>query len=381
MRGLSQHIMSMTPDERTQVIKEAGAMIRDDRAIVMPTDTLYGVFVRAHNASAKLLDELTGYPPGDDEPRFTLHLADLDLIAPELELSSPVVRRLFSRLLPGPSRVVLAQPETNLARVCRVLNIPRGLIENGSVVALRVPDHPIARAVIGESGVPTIARQLGSSIWGIKGNPGTDASMDIDTSIDHPAHPEPAVVIDDGPTRHQTGSTTVKIGLDGRFEVGSGGAITQDEVLRMLETHILFVCTGNTCRSPMAAAIARSMIKQMAPTGISISVDSAGVHGRDGQEGSPEAIEVLGERGLDLGEHRSKMLTNELIERADVIYTMTPSHAQAVMQMAPGSVLKVFPLDAIHPIADPIGHPIGVYRGVADQLEVLIRSKLEEIVS
>jgi protein-tyrosine-phosphatase len=70
-----------------------------------------------------------------------------------------------------------------------------------------------------------------------------------------------------------------------------------------------------------------------------------------------------------------------MVDRADVILTMTPSHAQAVMQMAPGAVHKVFPIDPVHPIGDPIGHPIEVYREVADQLEELVEARLKEILT
>lgn len=369
--------MSMTPDDRAKVIARAGEAIRDDQAVVMPTDTLYGVFVRAHDTPAGMLDELTGHPQGDDQPRFTLHLADLDVIIPLLDLSSVVARRLFTRLLPGPTRVVLSQPEDNLSRVCRALSVPRGLIDNGTMLAIRVPDHPITRAVLRASGVPAVARQLGASIWGVENNPGIDASM---SSESHNSC-EPKVVIDDGQTLHQTGSTTVMLDPDGRFTVRQGGAIKEEEVLGMLNTHILFVCTGNTCRSPMAEEIARLLINQLSPTGITITADSAGVAAGDGYPASQEAVDVLADGGIDLSGHQSKGLTPGLVDRADVIYTMTPSHAQAVMQMAPGSVHKVFPLDATHPIADPIGGPIEVYRDVADQLKELIKAKLEEIIA
>jgi len=368
--------MSMTPDERASIIQQAGNAIRDHHAIVMPTDTLYGVFVRAQLESTKLLDELTKHPHGDDQPRFTLHLADLDVIMPCLSLPTVVARRLFTRLLPGPIRIVLEQPEENLRQICEHLEIPRGLIENGVAFAIRVPDHPITRAVLRESGGPAVARQLGASIWGVKDNPGVDASMDSDSYSRH----EPMVVIDDGPTLHQCGSTTMMLDPNGRFKVGTSGPINEDEVLGMLNTHILFVCTGNTCRSPMAQGIAQSLVEQLSPTGISISVDSAGVAAGDGYPASRESVEVMSERGVNLSGHQSKMLTLELIDGADVIFTMTPSHAQAVMQMAPGSVHKVFPLDAVHPIADPIGGPVDVYRDVAEQLEILIKAKLEEIV-
>ena len=69
-----------------------------------------------------------------------------------------------------------------------------------------------------------------------------------------------------------------------------------------------------------------------------------------------------------------------MVDRADIILTMTPSHAQAVMQIAPDSAHKVFPIDPLNPIADPIGQPIEVYREVADQLETLIDARFKEFI-
>jgi protein arginine phosphatase len=390
MKGLSQQLVSMSPDERQRLIDESGVAISSGGVVIMPTDTLYGVFVSATQASAELLDVLTArlksktdtIRAGDStdqathEPSFTLHLSDPEEIVELLELPSPVVRRLVSRLLPGPSRIVIEQGETQLSKICDRFGIDRGLVDAGSTIAFRVPDHPIARAVIRKSGGAVIARSLGSSVWGVEGNPGIDAEMNDCKTVEH----QPAMVIDDGPTLHKQTSTCVRIWLDGRFEVKASGPIKEEEVLAMLNTNILFVCTGNTCRSPMAEGIASSLIQALPASGITIQVDSAGVAAGNGYPASQEAVDVLSEREIDLSDHQSKLLTPGLVDQADLIFTMTPSHAQAVMQMAPNSVHKVFPLDAVHPVGDPIGQPIDVYRDVADQLEKLITSKLQEIV-
>ncbi len=366
--------MSMGPDDRQRTIERAGEELARGRAVVLPTDTLYGVFVRAASGPADLLDGLTGRPAPDDDPRFTLHLADREPMISNLRLVSPVARRLVDRLLPGAARLVIHQSEAALASVCAVLGVERGLVDNGEMLAVRLPDHPITRSVIRASGTPTLARALGASVWGGRG-PGRD----LEHAGELTGEDGPAEVIDDGPTLHGRASTTIVIEPGGRFEVRPGGPVRDEEVLALLETRILFVCTGNTCRSPMAAAIASGLIRGLAPSGISLSASSAGVAAGEGHAAAPEAQQVMRERGLDLGRHRSRGLSPRLIEEADVILTMTPSHAQAVMQMAPGAVHKVFPIDPAEAVVDPIGGPIEVYRRVADQLESLIRARLEEM--
>lgn len=131
----------------------------------------------------------------------------------------------------------------------------------------------------------------------------------------------------------------------------------------------------------MAQAIAESLVQRLGLTDHSVVVDSAGVSAGEGYSASREAVLAMNNRGINLSDHQSKQLTTELVDQAQVIYTMTPSHAQAVLQIAPGSEYKVFPLDTLHPIADPIGGPLEVYCAVADQLERLIQARLEEIVT
>ena len=118
--------------------------------------------------------------------------------------------------------------------------------------------------------------------------------------------------------------------------------------------NLLMVCTGNTCRSPMAEAIARQMFPES-------TVVSAGVYAAPGDPATSEAVTAMEQRGLDLTGHRSQPLTAELVDQADAIFTMTQSHHQAVLGAVPSADIKAQRLDPDQDIADPFGGPQELY--------------------
>ncbi|MBM7866553.1 low molecular weight protein arginine phosphatase [Heliobacterium gestii] len=147
---------------------------------------------------------------------------------------------------------------------------------------------------------------------------------------------------------------------------------------------LLFVCTGNTCRSPMAQVIAEAILAEMGQ-GERIRVASAGVSAWPGAPASTQARNVMAGRGLDLETHGATPLNERLIGEADMVLTMTGSHRDRVVQMAPEAAAKVFTLKGYAggsgDIADPFGLDERAYETNAIEIEGALRKALERIVT
>ena len=136
--------------------------------------------------------------------------------------------------------------------------------------------------------------------------------------------------------------------------------------------NILFVCTGNTCRSPMA----EGLFRQMAPEG-AYSVSSAGVFARKDDPASEEAVAVMAGKGIDLSGHRARLLTCEMVDQADLICCMTPTHAARLLGAFPQGEEKLL----VWNIPDPFGGDDEIYRACARHLEEQVKTLLADLAA
>lgn len=149
--------------------------------------------------------------------------------------------------------------------------------------------------------------------------------------------------------------------------------------------NLLFVCTGNTCRSPLAAVIARRLIDERGWTHVEVA--SAGVSAADGAPAADNALAVAGEAGLDLSPHRTRMVTPELLAWADLVLAMGPSHLHALDRLGAGdkaALLTEFAGQGGGGVPDPFGADVQAYRDTYAALEHAIGlalGRLEPILS
>ncbi len=146
---------------------------------------------------------------------------------------------------------------------------------------------------------------------------------------------------------------------------------------------ILFVCTGNLCRSPMAAGLLR---RRLAEEGLAdrYQVDSAGVWAVEGRPASENAVAVMAERGIDIRDHIARTITAYDVHEADLILVMSREHKRAILQAWPQYEWKVYLLSEMvgkqKDVRDPYGGPLEEYRRCADTLEDYIEGGFRRIL-
>jgi protein-tyrosine phosphatase len=356
-------------DDIDAELASAGRLLDEGGVIVLPTETVYGVAGRVDRSdTVAKLNQLRGVDAADAATAkpLTIHLADASQASKYLGDTSDLGRRMMRKLWPGPVGLVFDVSPARQAEVARQLGVTTALIYENDTITLRCPDHPVAAELIAAASGPVAV---------VKSPAGTGERQ-----------PEQVdAVVDAGAPRFNKPSTLVRVKGDS-FEVVRAGVWDERIIQRLLRTTVLFVCSGNTCRSPMAEAIARKILLKKLNTddaGLErrgIHVASAGVFAVGGVNATPQAVTAVRELGADLTRHRSRMLNNELINQADVIFTMGRSHAQAIRMMSPGSSSKVISLDPDGDIEDPIGADEEHYLSLARTMERLIEDRLDEKV-
>lgn len=355
-------------------IREAAAVLNDGGVVVFPTETVYGVAARADRSDA--LQRLREAKNRSSDRPFTIHIprrSDAERYVPDL---GSYARRFIRKGWPGPLTLIM-RTETPEATPIAADIEPAAVeaIYHDNSVGLRCPDNHVARDLLSETLGPVVAASANP-----RGHKAPRTAQEASQGLNGVAD----LVLDGGAARYNKPSTIVRVNDDG-YEVVREG-VYDDRMLRgLLKLSILFVCTGNTCRSPMAAGLARYAIATRLGCDVGalgdrdIEIDSAGTFARSGGPPSESAVSVLKARGIDISDHGAQPLTVELIQRADHIFAMTASHREAVVRMETSAAERTTTLLVDGEIADPFGDAPEVYAKCADTIEDAIKKRLTEV--
>jgi len=355
-------------------IANAAGLLRDGGVIVLPTETVYGAAgVLTHDKAVARLKTIRQSSGGNSQQPLTIHLARREQAMRYLGEVGEIGRRLMTKLWPGPVALEFAVPGERRAAVAKELGISEDDLYSNGTITLRCPDHIVANDVLGRVEAPVVLTVASNSPQGPAGTIAAQLGDNVD------------LILDAGPTKFSRPSTILRVKSNG-YDIVRTGVYDERIIERMLRTTLLFICSGNTCRSPMAESLARvAMAKKLnvPPDDLEkkgIIILSAGAFAMPGARATPQAVEAVKSMGADLTRHRSRPLTVELIHQADYIFTMSRSHASAVTALVPSASEKTMTLDPDGDIEDPIGGDLALYQQLAAYMQQIIDQRLDEKV-
>ena len=347
---------------------------------LQPTDAPGAIVVQSERAVSALDDRaidrlLAAKRRKPGERPFSLAVKSADDALDYVPQMNRLAQRLARRCWPGPVTIVCnddhpASVLTQLPPSVRAAVVPHG------TVGLRVPGHPFFLDVM-----RLIAGPLAISSANRAGQPESKTAEEVLRALGDDVD----LVLDDGQSRFGLSSTVVKVD-EGSYKMLRAGIVSEQTLRRLASFVMLFVCTGNTCRSPMAEAIARKLLAErfrckadeLEDRGMIIQ--SAGLSAMMGGGAASEAVDVVAAMGCDLSAHESQPLTNQMVRYADVIWTMTRMHRQSVIGRWPEAAARTELLAVDQSdIADPVGCAAEVYRKCAEHLRTALESRLAKL--
>jgi protein-tyrosine phosphatase len=361
-----------TPDPRSAVRRLVEAL-REGRVIAFPTETSYALAASglAPEAVARVREASAASEP---LPLAVRGLAEARDWVPGL---GALGQRLARRFWPGPLALeVQAAPDQGLP--ARLPEAVRQAVCPAGALRLRAPAHEAVLEVLRLLPGPLVLAPVR-----VEGGEGAEAP-DAEQAL-RAAGERVDLVLDDGPCHYRQPATVV--GVNGSsWAVVRPGVVSEQRLREQSGCVVVFVCTGNTCRSPLAEALFKKRLadalgcaaEELPARGFFVL--SAGLAAMMGGEAAAEAVEVARRYGADLSGHRTQPLSGELAAQADYLIAMTRGHRQALLERYPrlGARPRLLRPDGAD-LPDPVGQAQPVYEECGEQIWRCLDSLLAEV--
>ncbi len=340
-------------DKVVEILKNGGV-------VAIPTETVFGLIADARNREAvKRIYQIKERP--EDKP-LTVFVPDKSWILKLGSSGIPEIQSLVDRFMPGPLTLIMRATS----------GAPEPVVSGENKIGIRIPDHPVVKEILSKIEFP-----LASTSANISGKPPLFSYRDVEFILGDrvdfvfPEDAEgdlPSTVLDvsgSTPVLKRKGPVSL---LDIEDTMGSEIKFSEDLIMK-----VIFLCTGNTCRSPMAAWILKNLLGSELL--LSVDVISRGTDAVNGMPMNDFAIDVLIEKGYRVGPHFSQKLTESDVKSADIIYCMERYHLEKVRELSSKNVVRMFMPEG-EEVPDPIGHQISFYRIVREMIEHSIKNHI-----